>query len=794
MTGSATVNYRMQEQDGETFSTSEQRLRLDWNTALSNVDLLDLYFQYSQQEQKNPDAEEIRPLFGLNLSGPEYRWLLEYREFEQENKEPGGFTQTSDTLFTTFTFEPDPEYPDLTFDFSRTESKDDQLVPQTDFVETDWGLRSIYKKGALSLRYSHRENDFDNNLTTLATINLLGVTGVAVDQAGIIYVTDVVTDVVFRFSPSGAFLGEFGGFGSGEGLFIEPSGIDVSPSFIYVVDLGNNRVERFDPQGTFISEWGTFGTGPGEFSSPYGVAVDGTGVYVTDQGNDRVEKFTADGVFLFSFGSAGSGPGNFSSPSGITSNGSLVFVADTLNHRIQAFATSGTFVTEWGTFGSAPGQFQFPVDVAVDFANRVYVTDRDNNRVQVFTTTGLFLDEFGTLGAGPGQFNFPQGIAVTPGGDVAVADTDNNRLQVLTNNGVFLFEVAFVTAEERSRSTELVSDSFSVLYSREVFQGIYASINYDLFKSDEEDKDTGEELVSTLNHDFNGQLRLQPYRWISLSSIYSLQLFSTETGDVDSDREELTQTYTLSLQPVPKVHVSTSYTLDNLRTNAGPDEESTFTTMSLNLLPTTRTTVNLSYSNQQSEQDGQKVLETDTLSATTDLKIYRGVDLNVQLSTSQTQDFESDGEIDSQRVRGNLRLRPRASMTLNTTAEYNISDSTFAGQPDISTKTMLASVDFAWAISHRLDLFTNADFIKSESAGTSTDNLSYFSDLVWRMNEKLTFFLGYRGGTDEEKVLSFRTQAKFPFYWDTLMSVNYDIEEGEETDTRFLFVELTKIF
>lgn len=794
MTGSATVNYRKQEQDGETFSASEQRLRLDWNTALSNVDLLDLYFQYSQQEQKNPDAEEIRPLFGFNLSGPEYRWLLEYREFEQINDEPGGFTQTTDTLFTTFTFKPDPEYPDLTLDFSRTESKDDLPQPQTDFVETDWGLRSTYQKGPLSLRYSHRENEFDNELTTLATINLQGVSGAAVDQAGIIYVTDSAANLVFRFSPSGVFLGEFGGFGSGEGLFINPLGIDVSPSFIYVVDSGNNRVQRFDLTGRFISEWGTFGIGPGEFDTPYGVAVDSTGVYVTDQGNDRVQKFTADGVFLFSFGTTGAGPGNFSSPSGITSNGTLVFVADTLDHRIQVFTTTGAFVTEWGTFGSAPGQFQNPTDVAVDFANRVYVTDRGNSRVQVFTTTGLLLDEFGELGAGPGQFNAPQGIAVTPGGDVVVADTGNSRLQVLTNNGVFLFEVGAVNAEERSRSTRLVSDSFSVLYARELFQGIFGSIDYEVFKSDEEDKDTGQGLVSTLNHDVNAQLRFQPYRWVSLSSLYRLQLFSTETGDVETDRDELTQTYTASLQPVPKVNMSASYTLDNLDSNVGPDEDSTFTTLSLNLLPTTRATVNFTYSNQQNEQDSEKILETDTFAAATDLRIYRGVDFNLQLSTSQTQDFESDGETNSRRVRGNLRLKPRASMTVNTSAEYNTSDSAFAGQPDASSETVLASVDFAWAISHRLDLFTNADFIKSKSAGETTDNLSYFLDLVWRMNDKLTFFLGYRGGTNEEKVLSFRSQAKFPFYWDTLMSVNYDIEEGEETDSKFLFVELTKIF
>jgi len=794
LTGSATVNYRSQEEDGETFSSTEQRIRLNWSTAFSNVDLLDLYFQFSQLEQNNPDTKELRPLIGFNLTGPEYRWLLEYREFEQENNEPGGFTQTTDTFFTTFTFEPDPDYPDLTVDFSRVSTEDDLDEPQTDFVETNWGVRTRYERGSLAVRASHRERDFDNQLTTLTTTDLQSPVGVAADLAGVIYVTDTSADRVFRFSTSGVFLGDFGGFGSGEGQFNNPLGIDVSPSFIYVVDSENDRVERFDMTGRFVSEWGSFGSGNGQFDAPYGVAVDATGVYVTDQGNDRVQKFTADGIFLFSFGAFGSGPGNFSSPSGIASNGSQVFVADTQNHRVQVFTTDGTFVTQWGTFGSGPGQFQFPTDVAIGASNRVYVMDRDNNRIQVFTANGVFLDEFGSAGSGPGEFNAPQGIAITPGDDVVVADTGNGRFQVLTNTGVFILEVGAVSGEERARSTELVSDFVNVLYSRELFTGVYASVDYDFFRSVEEDKASGDDLVSTLNNDISAQLRLQPYRWITLSSIFNVQLLDTETGDVETDRDEFTQSYTLSLQPIPRVNFAASYVLDSLDTNVGPDEDSAFTSVSLNLLPTSRISMRLGYSNQQSEQDGEKTLETDTFSATTDMRIYRGVDLNVQLSTSETQDFEADGQVDTQRIRSRLRLVPRPNITLNTTAEYNTSDSRFAGSPDISSETVLSSVDLTWAISQRLNLFLDVDYIQTDSAGTSTDRLSYLSNLVWRMNEQLTFFTGYRGGTDEEKVYSFSTQAKFPFIWDTLMSVNYEIEEGEETDRNSIFVEVTKIF
>jgi hypothetical protein len=176
------------------------------------------------------------------------------------------------------------------------------------------------------------------------------------------------------------------------------------------------------------------------------------------------------------------------------------------------------------------------------------------------------------------------------------------------------------------------------------------------------------------------------------------------------------------------------------------------------------------------------------------MEVYRGVDLNLQFTNSLSKDFEVDSEVDSTRVRGRLRLLPKQNMTMNVTTEYNTSDSKFAEGRNISTETVLGSLDFNWDISRRLDLFLDMDYIKSKSAGTRTEDLSYLLNLIWAMNDKLTFFLGYRGGQEEEEIASFRTQAKFPFIWDTKMSVNFEIEEGEESDGQFLFIELTKLF
>lgn len=794
LTGTAHFNYSGQEEDQETFYTSETLLRLMWRTALSNTDTLNFHVQYFRKDISNPETEQIRPLFGINASGRKYRWVFEYSEFEQRNLEGTIFTQTTDSLFTTFHFEPDDEYPDLTFDFSRRTSKDDLEQPNVDYTETDWGLRTTYDKDPISFRYGHRENEFDNHLTFLTATNLQIVTGVAVDQSGGIYATDSFADRVFRFSVSGVFLGEFGMTGSGEGQFQDPSGIEINAGIIYVVDSTNHRVQRFNSAGNFLSEWGSLGFGNGEFNTPYGIAIDDTGVYITDQVNDRVQKFTNEGQFLISFGSPGAGSGNFESPSGITSNGNLVFVADTMNHRIQVFNTDGTFLNEWGSFGSGPGEFQMPIDVALDSINRLYVTDTGNNRIQIFTAEGIFLDEFGLGGNGPGEFDSPRGIAINFADDLIIADTGNNRIQILNNDGSFRFEISQVSVEERTRSTDFSTDSLNINYARELLEGFHASFDYDLLRSKEKDADTNEELASNQRQKINGQFLLRPYRWISWMSSMYLRRLETETADIAVEREDITQTHTLSVQPIQKIRATAMYTLSDRDNSAGFDEDSSSSNLGFSFLPTDRLSFNLAYTNQQDEQDGRQVVDRDSISARTRMKIFRGVDLNLQLSSDRYEDSLTEQSVSSRRMLSRLKLQLRPRLTVNTMAEYNTSDSEFAGASEISSSTILSRLDLIWGISRHLDFFGNLNFTRNESSGVTRENQRYFTSFSWRMNEKLTFFLGQRGGSQEERVSTLRTQAILRVLGNGRLAVNFGIEKGETIDRRFVFASFIKSF
>ena len=261
-----------------------------------------------------------------------------------------------------------------------------------------------------------------------------GPRGVALGS-GNVYVADSRNDRLQFFTPTGSFIGKWGSHGQGGGEFDRPRGISAAPGAdVWVADRTNHRIQKFTSSGAFLLEVGDFGTGNGFFNQPRDVAVDAAGnVYVADSGNNRIQKFSSSGTFMAKWGSFGTGNGQFNLPRGVAVDGSSnVYVADRDNHRVQKFTSAGSYVTKWGSFGSANGSFNGPRGVGIDVAGNVFVADSGNNRVQVFTSGGGYLDKWGSGGSGAGQFSSPRGVAIDGAGAVYVSDLDNHRVQKFT--------------------------------------------------------------------------------------------------------------------------------------------------------------------------------------------------------------------------------------------------------------------------------------------------------------------------------------------------------------------------
>ena len=109
----------------------------------------------------------------------------------------------------------------------------------------------------------------------------------------VIYVLFPKSEMVEKFDFDGNRISSWGGYGSNEGQFIDPSAIAVNnQGAVFILDKGNHRIQEFDPQGNFVSKWGTEGMKGGEFYYPQGMYIDDQNcIYVADTKKHHIQKY-----------------------------------------------------------------------------------------------------------------------------------------------------------------------------------------------------------------------------------------------------------------------------------------------------------------------------------------------------------------------------------------------------------------------------------------------------------------------------------------------------------------------
>ena len=168
--------------------------------------------------------------------------------------------------------------------------------------------------------------------------------GVSFDAAGNLYVTDVspVPNVVREFDPSGKqlrVLGEADGLSFPNGVAIDNAG------FVYVTDSNNGRLLVYAQDGSIVARISR-GVGQGNLGLPRGVAIDPQGrVYVVDASAHSVFVFgqykagEARLEYLGSFGTQGVADGQFQYPNSIAVDArGRLYIADSANDRVQLWS------------------------------------------------------------------------------------------------------------------------------------------------------------------------------------------------------------------------------------------------------------------------------------------------------------------------------------------------------------------------------------------------------------------------------------------------------------------------
>jgi sugar lactone lactonase YvrE len=315
-----------------------------------------------------------------------------------------------------------------------------------------------------------------------------GPRGVAVDNAGNVYVADTVNNTIRKITPAGAvstLAGLAGSVGSADGTggaarFDYPHAVAAdSAGNVYVADTENNTIRKITPAGvvtTLAGLPGSSGSSDGagsaaRFWGPQGVAVDSAGnIYVADTYNHTIRKITSAGLVTTLAGSEGfsgseDGKGSvvrFYDPEGVAVDSmGNVYVADTYNQIIRKITPAGVVTTLAGLpggsgVGSADGtgsaaRFNYPHGIAVNSAGNVYVADTANHTIRVGGPTATqnyepylfstFAGLSGSLGSANGtgsaaRFNRPLGVAVDTADNVYVADSSNHTIRKITPGGV----------------------------------------------------------------------------------------------------------------------------------------------------------------------------------------------------------------------------------------------------------------------------------------------------------------------------------------------------------------------
>lgn len=184
-----------------------------------------------------------------------------------------------------------------------------------------------------------------------------GATGITTMPNGTMYVADTWNHRVIQLDAQGQVVREFGipgqltDIGNGNdirqntGAFYGPRAVAATDELVFVTDTGNERVQIFKTDATFVGVFGGFGSAEGQFIEPTGIAIGPDGnVYVADSGNARIQVFTQDGTFLRAYpiqnwvGEQGTQRLNFI---GFTADGVLIMTSP-LTQTVDAFNGTST--------------------------------------------------------------------------------------------------------------------------------------------------------------------------------------------------------------------------------------------------------------------------------------------------------------------------------------------------------------------------------------------------------------------------------------------------------------------
>ena len=271
-------------------------------------------------------------------------------------------------------------------------------------------------------------------------------TGIAIDQGGALFVSDMHNHRIQRFLPGtseGVTILGGNGFGFGANQLDEPGKIVLDEAGnLYIADTGNNRIQKWvrgTSEGVTVAGGKGWGNGLNKLDQPFGITLDKIGnLYITELENHRVMRwkpYAEEGEVIAGGNGEGNAADQLAYPLGVAVDEDLnVYVADSYNHRIQLFtpgATAGITLLSAEDLGS-PQEFNYFSGIKLGKNKQLYLSDYQKRRVLQFDLTTkavqIVAGDHGD-GGNTDQLAHPYQLDVNPLGDIIIADAKNNRIQ-----------------------------------------------------------------------------------------------------------------------------------------------------------------------------------------------------------------------------------------------------------------------------------------------------------------------------------------------------------------------------
>jgi trimeric autotransporter adhesin len=343
--------------------------------------------------------------------------------------------------------------------------------------------------------------------------------GVAIDNAGNLYVADSISQVVRKVNAATGVISTVAGNGlvgySGDGglavkaTLNNPLAVALDGAGnLYIADQGNNAIRKVNAvtrqittvAGGATSGSGVDGIGDGGpatsalLNGPNDIALDGLGnLYIADSFNGLIRRVDAvSGQITVAVGSG------LNNPMGIALDAAgNLYIADTSNNvirRVDAVSGKVTIVAGTGVsgFGGDSGaatnaKLATPVGVRLDAAGNLYIADQANNRIrQVNAQSGIITTIAGTgaakyLGDGgvptAAALNAPTGVAVDAAGNVFIADYANNVIRKIVP---MVTKLAFPSTLVGEASAPQTLTALNIGNQNLTFSGVTTSANFSL--------------------------------------------------------------------------------------------------------------------------------------------------------------------------------------------------------------------------------------------------------------------------------------------------------------------------